>query len=111
MPLTANRITSSNSLAARIRDALIGAPGEFPEMERMAQRLRTTPRTLRRRLLVEGVTYQRILDQTREDLARQYLEYTSLTPKEIAFLLGYSDVSNFRRAFRSWTGKKVSDYR
>ena len=109
--LTANRISASSSLAAQIRDALIGAPGEFPAMEQMAQQLGTTHRTLRRRLLAEGVTYQRILDETREDLARQYLEYTGLTPKEIAFLLGYSDVSNFRRAFRGWTGRKVSDYR
>ena len=35
----------------------------------------------------------------------------AVAPKEIAFLLGYSDVSNFRRAFRGWTGRKVSDYR
>lgn len=109
--LTANRIASTSSLAAQIRNSLIGAPGEFPDMQRMAARLKTTPRTLRRRLLEEGITYQRILDETRENLALQYLEFTSLTPKEIAFLLGYSDVSNFRRAFRSWTGKKVSDYR
>ena len=109
--LTANRISAGSSLAAQIRDVLISAPGEFPAMEQMARQLGTTHRTLRRRLLGEGVTYQRILDETREDLARQYLEYTSLTPKEIAFLLGYSDVSNFRRAFRSWTGRKISDYR
>lgn len=109
--LTAQRIARGNSLASRIRDALIGSPGEFPTMEQMAQRLKTTPRTLRRRLMAEGITYQRILDETREDLALQYLEYTSLTPKEIAFMLGYSDVSNFRRAFRSWTGKRISDYR
>lgn len=109
--LTAQRITRGSSLAMRIRDALIGAPGEFPGMEAMAARLYVTPRTLRRRLQREGVTYQRILDETRRDLALQYLEYTTLTPKEIAFLLGYSDVSNFRRAFRAWTGRKVSDYR
>lgn len=109
--LTAHRIAASSSLAARIRDTLIGAPGEFPGMDAMARKLHMTPRTLRRHLLRESVTYQRVLDETRQDLALQYLEYTSLTPKEIAFLLGYSDVSNFRRAFRSWTGRRISDYR
>ncbi|MBV6416057.1 MAG: putative HTH-type transcriptional regulator [Steroidobacteraceae bacterium] len=109
--LTADRIAGGSSLATQIRDALIGAPGEFPTMDAMAQRLKTTPRTLRRRLVGEGISYQKILDETRKDLARQYLEYTRLTPKEIAFLLGYSDVSNFRRAFRSWTGRRISDYR
>jgi AraC-like DNA-binding protein len=109
--LTASRIAGNSSLAAQIRDALVGSPGEFPDMDQMARRLKTTPRTLRRRLLGEGIAYQRILDETRQDLALQYLEFTSLTPKEIAFLLGYSDVSNFRRAFRGWTGKRLSDFR
>jgi len=109
--LTSKKIALGDSLTSTIRTALINAPGEFPTLEIMAERLQMKPRTLRRQLLAEQITYQRILDETREDLAMQYLEYTSLTPKEIGFLLGYSDVSNFRRAFRSWTGKKISDYR
>ena len=59
----------------------------------------------------EDVTFQAILDDTRRELAIQYLKYTSLTPKQIGFMLGYSSVSNFRRAFKSWTNKKLSDYR
>lgn len=68
-------------------------------------------RTLRRRLVEEEMSYQQILDQTRHDLAVQYLKHTALTPKEIGFLLGYSSVSNFRRAFKGWTGKTLSDVR
>ena len=59
----------------------------------------------------EEVTFQQILDDTRRELAIQYLTYTSLTPKQIGYMLGYSSVSNFRRAFKSWTDKKLSDYR
>lgn len=104
--LTANRISASSSLAAQIRDALIGAPGEFPAMEQMAQQLGTTHRALAAACSPRGSRLRASWTKTREDLARQYLKYTGLTPKEIAFLLGYSDVSNFRRAFRGWTGGK-----
>ena len=54
---------------------------------------------------------QEDIDRTRQDLATQYLQNTRLTPKEIGFLLGYSSVSNFRRAFKLWTGKTLSDVR
>jgi len=106
-----NELAEGDGLANRIRSALVEKPGEFPTVEQMASRLRMGSRTLRRRLEKEQLTYQQILDDTRRDLALQYLQFTSLTPKEIGFLLGYNSVSNFRRAFKSWTGRKLSDYR
>jgi len=98
-------------LSNRIRNYLIKNPGEFPTLEKLAKKLNLSSRTLRRRLIGEDVTYHQILDETRRELALQYLQYTSLTPKEISFHLGYSNVSNFRRAFKSWTGKKLTDIR
>lgn len=106
-----NQLGQGESLADRIRSALVEKPGEFPTVEQMAARLRMGSRTLRRRLEKEELTYQQILDDTRRDLALQYLQHTRLTPKEIGFLLGYNSVSNFRRAFKSWTGRKLSDFR
>ncbi|CAB1369272.1 AraC family transcriptional regulator [Denitratisoma oestradiolicum] len=98
-------------LSNRIRNYLVKNPGKFPSLEDMAERLNMGSRTLRRWLVRENVTYQQILDDTRRELAIQYLQYTSLTPKEIGFILGYSSVSNFRRAFKSWTSKKLTDFR
>ena len=106
-----NKLADGSLLSSNIRDALVKTPGEFPSLEAMARRLKMGSRTLRRRLVKENLTYQQILDDTRKDLAIQYLEYTSLTPKEIGYLLGYNSVSNFRRAFKGWTGKKLTDYR
>lgn len=99
-----------NRLADTIQRILLNMPGKFPAMSGMAERLGISARTLRRQLNREGVTYQQTLDATRCSLAQQYLQHTSLTPKEIAFLLGYANVSHFRRAFRSWTGKRVSEF-
>ncbi|CAB1371050.1 putative Ornithine utilization regulator [Denitratisoma oestradiolicum] len=109
--LISSKISKRDSLERKVRDMLISRPGNFPPVDDMADLLAIKPRTLRRQLQAEGISYQQILDETRRDLALQYLEYTALTPKEIGFLLGYNDVSNFRRAFRSWTGSKLSDYR
>jgi len=68
-------------------------------------------RTLKRKLQQLGTNYQRILDDLRKGLAVEYLSQTTRTVDDIAILLGYSDASNFARAFRRWTGKSPSDYR
>ncbi|MBP6229571.1 MAG: AraC family transcriptional regulator [Pseudomonadales bacterium] len=109
--LHAGQRADDDDLVNRIRKALLEKPGEFPTLEQMATRLRMGSRTLRRRLGNKEVTYQEILDDVRRDLALQYLEFTTLKPKEIGFLLGYNSVGNFRRAFKNWTGGKLSDFR
>ncbi len=109
--LLASKSEEEGLLSDRIRNYLVKNPGKFPTLEEMAEHLNIGSRTLRRRLVREEITFQNILDETRRELAIQYLKYTSLTPKQIGFLLGYSSVSNFRRAFKSWTNKKLTDYR
>ncbi len=109
--LLATRSEEDDLLSNRIRNYLVKHPGKFPTLEEMAEHLNIGARTLRRRLVREEITFQQILDETRRELAIQYLKYTTLTPKQIGYMLGYSSVSNFRRAFKSWTDKKLSDYR
>ena len=86
-------------------------PLTFARFRRHIERRLDRIPALRRRLVEENTSYQQLLDRTRQDLAQQYLQHTTLTPKEIGYLLGYSSVSNFRRAFKSWTGKTLSDAR
>lgn len=109
--LLASKREEDDLLSNRIRNYLVKNPGKFPTLDEMADHLNIGSRTLRRRLVKEQITFQSILDETRRELAIQYLKYTSLTPKQIGFLLGYSSVSNFRRAFKSWTNKKLTDFR
>lgn len=109
--LLASKREEDDLLSNRIRNYLVKNPGKFPTLDEMAEHLNIGSRTLRRRLVKEQITFQSILDETRRELAIQYLRYTSLTPKQIGFLLGYSSVSNFRRAFKSWTSKKLTDFR
>jgi AraC-like DNA-binding protein len=60
--------------------------------------------TLQRRLRQEGTSYQSLLDEIRRELALDYLRDGKHSIADVAFLLGFSDQSNFTRAFRRWTG-------
>jgi AraC-like DNA-binding protein len=77
----------------------------------IAQELRITQRTLQRKLKDCGVSFQQVLDQTRHDLALNYLKQGQLSIAEIAFLLGYQEQSSFNHAFKEWTGANPGAYR
>ena len=100
------------TFSARVRELVAGVlPDEDPTAERLARRLQMSTRTLRRRLKEEGTTYQYVVDQLRRALADHYLDRRDVGLAQIAMLLGYSDASAFRRAFRRWHGKGPAAYR
>ena len=94
------------TMVARVRGALLELlPSGKPTMDAVARELAVSTRTLQRRLSDEGTTFQTVLGETRESLAKQYLAHSALSTGEIAFLLGYEEPNSFYRAFRSWTGE------
>ncbi|HET8881984.1 MAG TPA: AraC family transcriptional regulator ligand-binding domain-containing protein [Solimonas sp.] len=82
-----------------------------PALEQIAAKLGSSSRSLYRRLLERGLTYKRVLADTRFELARGYLADAKLSLPEIALLLGYSEQSAFTRAFRNWAGETPLRYR
>ncbi|MGE0219071.1 AraC family transcriptional regulator ligand-binding domain-containing protein [Mycolicibacterium sp.] len=98
-------LEAPTTTAERVRAALLEAlPSGQASMDTVARKLMLSKRTLQRRIEAESTTYQQILDTTRAELARHYLENTALTVAEISFLLGFSEPNSFYRAFRAWTG-------
>lgn len=93
-----------------IRLLLLDAVGGFPTAQAIADQLHLSKRTLYRRLADIEMSYQEILDSTRRRLADEYLA-TSLSVDEIAERLGFSDTSNFRKAYRNWVGISPNEYR
>ena len=77
----------------------------------VARALNMSVRTLHNRLTDAGTTYQQLLDGTRRELAEQYIQQPNMSVSEAAYLLGFSDCSNFSRAFQRWTGHPPSRYR
>ncbi len=82
-----------------------------PKIDAVAQELGMSSRTLTRRLAEGGVTYKGLLDEVRRKLALRYLKDRRISLKQVAYLLGYSEVSAFYHAFRRWTGSSPVQYR
>ena len=106
-----NSISGEEQLDQTIRNLLLKVKGDFPSVEAMAVELNCSPRTLSRRLREIDTSYHKIVDATRQYLASQYLDNTSLNVQEISYLLGYNDPSSFGRAFKKWFSQSPHQYR
>ena len=73
--------------------------------------LRLSRRTLQRRLKAEKTSFQKVLKEVRAELAITYLKDARLKSLEIAMLLGYSNISSFTTAFKSWYDMPPAEYR
>jgi AraC-like DNA-binding protein len=80
------------------------------DRERVAQSLNMTVRTLHNHLEGAGTSYQQLLDEIRLQLAQEYIDENKVSVSEIAYLLGYTDLSSFSRAFKRWTGMAPRDF-
>lgn len=101
------RLPASASFTLHVRQA-VGASlqsGGRPTLRSTARHLKASPRTVQRRLSEDGTTHREIVESVRRDLAQRLLEVRRMSITEIAFLLGFSDVSGFRRTFKRWTGR------
>ncbi|KQP14909.1 AraC family transcriptional regulator [Pseudorhodoferax sp. Leaf267] len=100
------------STASRVRAEIARRlqQGE-PRREVIARELGLAERTLQRRLQEEHVSYQTLLDDTRHELAQQYLAEERHSLSDVADLLGYGDSSNFHRACKRWFGVPPAQYR
>jgi AraC-like DNA-binding protein len=108
------RLPAVGGLLSRVRgaiDALLASGGGEPSLEEVAARLRQSPRSLQRHLQQERTSFRAVLDDVRRDLALRHLAEQRLALSEIAFVLGFSEVSAFHRAFRRWTGKTPASWR
>jgi AraC-like DNA-binding protein len=97
--------------AELVRNLLLAQLHQGVSIDRIARELHVSVRTLRRRLDALGVTFQRLLEEVRHRRAVEYLTHTEDAIESVAERLGYVDPSNFRRAFRRWTGLPPTAYR
>jgi AraC-like DNA-binding protein len=85
--------------------------GQRPGIQDLARELHLSTRTLQRRLTEQGITFQRLLEEARHELARHYLLHSSLELNQTAYLLGYEDANSFFRAFHHWEGTSPGQWR
>ncbi|PJI43887.1 AraC family transcriptional regulator [Ferrovibrio sp.] len=109
------RLNDDDPLRGRLADSLRAglAAGQSPGIEAAAEALNLTPRTLQRRLAERDTSFQAEVNTLRCALAKDLLRGgdPSLSIAGIAARLGFADVANFHRAFKSWTGVTPAQWR
>ena len=98
-------------VASQVRQLLINLlPSGKAGQEQVARRLNRSSSTLQRQLKSEGLSYRDVLESTQRSLAETYLRDRKYSLAQIAYLLGFSDQSNFSRAFKRWTSMSPKEY-
>lgn len=85
--------------------------GGNTKIQTIADSIDMSKRSLQRCLGDRGLSYSRLLDQVRFQLAVEWLQDKTISMGEIAFELHYSDINSFTRSFKRWTGLTPSEYR
>lgn len=102
----------SDPLVSRVTKIIVEhLPSGDATIEKAASELYMSKRKLQRLLHDEGTSFIALLNETREDIAKQYVRDKDMNLTEIAFLLGFSEQSTFSRSFKRWTGKSPSSFR
>ena len=98
----------ASQLKRRLADLM--ASGEA-NADAACRALKLSRRTLQRRLKAEKTSFQKVLQEVRRELSVRYLSDTRLKALEVAMLLGYSNISSFTTAFKSWYDMPPAEYR
>ena len=105
------KLASRGDIVLEVKMALRQTPGKFPGLERVAEDLAMSSRTLRRKLGQHNVRFQDLLDEERRRVAEDLLLTTTMTIQQISERCGFSDAQNFSQSFRRWQGMSPSQFR
>ncbi len=100
------------NIVLQVRSQIIEQlPSGSPNQEKIAAALHMSLRKLQRRLRAESTSFTHLLDDTRQQLATNYLRSSRRSVGEVSYLLGFSEPANFARAFKRWAGMTPMQYR
>lgn len=103
---------AKEDIVNRVKTAILENLGEGSVTEsNIAETLHMSTRNLNRKLSAENTSFKSLLLEIRSELASQYIGDATLTLTEISYLLGFSEISSFSRAFKRWTGLSPSEAR
>ncbi|PRC91143.1 AraC family transcriptional regulator [Solimicrobium silvestre] len=105
------RIDKGDVVTRVIQKIIEFLPSGECSREKVADALCMSPATMQRKLSLRDAKFQQLLDDTRKELACSYVQQPSRSMTEITFLLGFTDSSNFTRAFKRWTGTSPTHFK
>jgi AraC-like DNA-binding protein len=95
-----------DDLVSRVKMAMVDElPSGTPSEESIAKAVSMSARSLQRRLAEERTSFTELLASVRRELAERYVRDARMPVTEISYMLGFSDLSSFSRAFKRWTGR------
>jgi len=109
--LVLNTVDSKNQFLVTIKTWICENMHKELCADNLANELYLTPRTLRRKLSEQGTSFTLMVKELRCIAAKKLITETQLTIEDIGYSIGFNDTSNFRAAFKKWTGKTPSNMR
>ncbi len=109
--LLISQLSKQSNLVDDVRYAILSQPGYFLDINTIANKMHMSSRTLRRHLTGQNTSFQKLVNEIRFGLARDYLLTTNFRLDQIAELLGYTEAGNFTHAFKRWSGMSPKAYR
>ncbi len=109
--LVLNSIAAKNEFLITVNQWVAENMHKELSSEDLASYMCITPRTLRRKLSEQGTSFRDIVKELRCEAAKKLILATQLTIEDIGYSIGFSEVSNFRAAFKKWTGQTPSSLR
>lgn len=106
-----SKLQMQQSFSQRVRKRLLSYKDGFPSLREIAEHFNYSQRTFHRRLKEDNTCYSDILKSVRRFKATTLLIHSNLSVLEISYSLGYSDIANFRKAFKTWEGRSPSEFR
>ena len=106
-----DKLDTAASLLDRVEGIVISSSYKAPSVLTVAERMHLSERTLQRRLGELGTSFREVVNRVQHKSAMDLLEQTNLSVKEIGYLLGYSEASNFSLAFKAMAGVSPANFR
>ena len=104
-------IKEQETVSGQVRHRILSKDKGLPTLSMVAKSMNMSPSTVKRRLREEGSSFRDIVTESLKQKAIDMIQKPSYTMDQVAITLGYSDLSNFYRAFKSWTGHNPGYYR
>ncbi len=105
-----NALMKNSSFSRLVSELVYDEALGFCTIEEVADKLHMSTRTLQRQLAQENQIFSTIIDELRQRKATAMLKKREFSVELIAEKLGYTDTTNFIRAFKRWTGKTPKKY-
>lgn len=98
------------AVAEEVRNLLMTNPGHLWHLDETAQVLNMSSRTLIRRLKDENAKFADLRDEVLKEQTLSLFTSSKISVEAVASVLGFSDTSSFRRAFKRWFGMAPADF-